>query len=93
MTMTPRQEIARIDRQIDGLIRDVIKLVGYEPEGPEGWQEAWDAHPEHYNVRCGLYLTRGLFQIERDRQEAVTSARQPRAKKCPTCGAHTLRAA
>lgn len=94
--MTPRQQISQIDKQIDANRAAMIRRLGFRPDcSAAEWQRAWDRCPDLHARERDLYRQRGIAQQERDamdHKEWQRTERQRRAKKCPTCGSHTLAA-
>jgi hypothetical protein len=87
--MTTRA-ISEIDRDITANARKLLRLHPIKHrDSARDWQAAWDLEPELMQRDRGLYLERGMAQLERDQRAyaAVKQAllRQPRGKKCPTC--------
>lgn len=88
--------IRAIDKQIDANRAALLKTVGIAPIGAEGWQKAWEAHPNLHHRNRDLFRQRGIAQLERDRKASEQAACERRAalikppKKCPTCGCRTL---
>ena len=81
-------EIVQIDRQIDANRRELKARETFDRFSSEGWQAAWDKHPDLHARECDLFRQRGEAQIEQARIEAervVRTPRRPREKKCPTC--------
>lgn len=93
--MTPRQQIASLDKQIDAIRRELLSRAGRRLETAGEWQDAWYRHPDLRNREVEMFRQRGLAQQERDIADFARIIRQPRArrpKKCPTCGQRTLAA-
>lgn len=101
--MTPRQEIAAADRQIDAIHRELQRREQFDEPSAEGWRLAWSRHPDLTARSNAAWLRRGTAQLARDsadaamrrqaeRAEARRRAAAYRARKpqcCPTCGAPT----
>lgn len=93
MALSPRQQIAAIDKQIDATVRVLLLRIKIRPTDAAGWQTAWDRNPDLHSQHLGLYAQRGRAQQERDAEDHRTFVRAKRRKKCPTCGSNTLAAA
>jgi hypothetical protein len=92
--------IAKIDRALDRIRRDIRHRVGGEGQLLDAfaWQGAWDRNPDLKRLDDALMTARGLTQVQRDtainREYAAEQRRKPKAKpvplrKCPTCGSPT----
>lgn len=97
-TKSPRQQIAAIDKLIDGARLELHRRVGkFNRLDASAWQLAWDRNPDLQSRERELLRQRGEAQRKRamaDHQAFMRSKpRTARVKKCPTCGGHTLLAA
>lgn len=64
---TPTQKIAAVDKQIDAIHRKICKLETFDEMMAEGWQSAWDKHPDLLAAEQELFHQRGQLQVERDK--------------------------
>lgn len=65
--MTVNQQIALIDKRIDGVRMELFRRVGrFNTMSANSWQLAWDRHPDLYARQSGLFCQRGVLQQVRD---------------------------
>lgn len=64
---TAVQQIAQIDRNIEGVRRELFRRVGrFNTLCIWGWHLAWNRNPDLHARQTELYRLRGLAQQERD---------------------------
>jgi len=68
--MTPRQQLAAIDRRIDAIHAELCRLETIDQFSASSWQEAWDKHPDLRAEERALYLSRYDAQQARDEEMA-----------------------
>lgn len=100
--MTPRQQIAEIDKLIDANRATMLRRLRFNPSlSAFDWQRAWDRCPDLYARERSLFRQRGIAQQARDEQDRKDWQREQRrqraqhrarTKRRPTCGFHTLAA-
>lgn len=84
--------IARIDRKIDAVRRELRCREKINLQSAGSWQAAWNLHPDLQRRHNNLFWLRGEFQIHRNRQDreremrAARSARPRKPNACKTCG-------
>lgn len=78
---TFRQQIAEVDRKIDAVRDEMLKLEEVEPMDASSWQAAWDRHPDMHKAELDLFHHRGKLQLLRDESEAQELARLSASSK------------
>lgn len=81
--MTAVQQIAQIDRNIDGISLELFRRAGrFNTMSADSWQLAWDRNPDLRARREELYRQRGELQIIRDAEtERAYRAEQRRVRR------------
>lgn len=85
--MTPAAQIARLDREITAIHKELCRRERIRQLCTDDWQNAWDRHPELREREHELFRQRGAAQRERDAaaEKAWRTERRRRPAKCPTC--------
>lgn len=90
------QAIAAIDKEITQIHRQLQAIEHINPMSAASWERAWVKHPELREREKALFIQRANAKIEADEKayQALVrgNRRQPRLKKCPTCGSKSLAA-
>lgn len=80
--MSPYQQIAKIDRQIDAIRAELFARGERTTRLTDAlfWQAAWDRHPDLRDRDKELLRERGQAQLERDLHEERQLSRPIREK-------------
>lgn len=79
--MTTQQKIAKIDRKITTIQKQLRKREIVDLISAPSWQAAWDKHPDMKEAEAALYRRRGQLQIVVGAAQAKIGARQDFTRK------------